>query len=63
VDQYGKKAWELDAMNPNELRDTVREQIEEYIDPDDSKQHQKIEKEKQKTTQKIGDAMAEAGAK
>lgn len=28
VDRYGRQCWELDAMNPNDLRERVREQIE-----------------------------------
>jgi hypothetical protein len=34
VERYGTKCWELDAMNPNELRDRVEEGIQEYIDWD-----------------------------
>jgi hypothetical protein len=34
VERYGTKCWELDAMNPNELRDRVEEAIQEYIDWD-----------------------------
>lgn len=32
VKRYGTKCWELDAMNPNDLRDRVREQIESRLD-------------------------------
>jgi hypothetical protein len=34
VERYGTKCWELDAMNPNDLRDRVEEAIQEYIDWD-----------------------------
>jgi hypothetical protein len=34
VGRYGTKCWELDAMNPNELRDRVEEEIQDYIDWD-----------------------------
>ena len=30
---YGRRCWELDAMNPNDLRDRVRKEIERHIDP------------------------------
>lgn len=32
VRRYGRRCWELDAMDPNELRDRVRDEIESYID-------------------------------
>jgi hypothetical protein len=32
VERYGRRCWELDAMNPVELRDRVRTEIESYID-------------------------------
>jgi hypothetical protein len=31
VERYGRKCWELDAMNPNELRDRVAAHIQAYI--------------------------------
>jgi len=31
--RYGKRCWELDAMDPNDLRDCVQEAIEELIEP------------------------------
>jgi hypothetical protein len=34
LERYGTKCWELDAMNPNELRDRVEEAIQGYIDWD-----------------------------
>jgi hypothetical protein len=30
---YGHECWELDALDPNLLRDCVRKQIEDYIEP------------------------------
>jgi hypothetical protein len=32
--RYGEKCWELDAMNPNDLRRRVRDSIIEYLDID-----------------------------
>jgi hypothetical protein len=33
VANYGDECWELDAMNPNDLRDRVEEEIKERIEP------------------------------
>lgn len=32
VERFGRRCWELDAIDPNKLRERVREQIEPYID-------------------------------
>lgn len=32
IERYGRRCWELDAMDPNELRERVRSEIEAYID-------------------------------
>ena len=32
-DNYGDRCWELDAMDPNDLRDCVEESIKELIEP------------------------------
>ena len=34
VERYGHRCWELDAMNPSDLRDRVRSEIVSYIDED-----------------------------
>jgi hypothetical protein len=34
VANYGKQCWELDAMDPNDLRDVVEAAIEDEIEPD-----------------------------
>jgi len=34
VDSYGDRCWELDAVEPNTLRDIVAKAIEAYIDKD-----------------------------
>lgn len=34
VSNHGRHCWELDAMNPNDLRERVREAITDHIDPD-----------------------------
>ena len=34
VERYGRRCWELDAMDPNHLRERVRDHIEALIDAD-----------------------------
>jgi len=34
ITEYGNRAWELDAMNPNDLQSLVRDTIKEYVDFD-----------------------------
>lgn len=50
-------------MDPNELRDRVKQEIEQYIEPGDWEQHKKVETAQRETTKKIAQAMSEAGAK
>ena len=50
-------------MNPNNLRNRVKDSIEDYVDTDAWQQHKKIEKAERETTKKIATAMTEAGAK
>lgn len=59
VEKYGSDAWELDAMNPNDLRERVEEEIDSYIDADAWKQHKRIEAVQRETTRKIAQAMSE----
>lgn len=60
ISKYGEKAWHLDAMDPNELRDRVREEIEQYIDSADWEKHKQIEEAQRQTTKQIADAMRQA---
>jgi hypothetical protein len=60
VDNYGTEAWELDAMDPNELRQTVENMIKRFIDPEEWKHHKKIEATQRETTRRIAAAMAGA---
>jgi hypothetical protein len=57
VSHYGDEAWELDAMDPNVLRDRVTSEIDRYIDQDDWQQHLKIEEAQRETTRKIALAL------
>jgi hypothetical protein len=34
VSRYGNRCWELDAMDPNDLRDCVEEEIKDLIEPE-----------------------------
>ena len=34
VNNYGTRCWELDALDPNDLREIVQEAIEAEIEPD-----------------------------
>jgi hypothetical protein len=43
VREYGDTCWELDAMNPNDLREMVRVAIEEYIDWDAWQRCERVE--------------------
>jgi hypothetical protein len=60
VSHYGDKAWELDAMDPNELRDRVREEIEHYINAADWEQHHTVEAAQRESVKTIAEKMAEA---
>lgn len=44
VENYGSTCWELDAMNPNDLRERMRQSIDEYLDHDAWAHATKIEK-------------------
>jgi len=60
VEQYGKNAYELDAMNPNQLRARTERAIKRYINTADWKRHKKIEAAQRETTKRIATAMAGA---
>ena len=61
VAQYGTVAWELDAMDPNDLRDRVRAEIEQHIDTETWERHKLAEKAEQETVRTIAERMAAAG--
>ena len=60
VSRYGESCWELDAMDPNELRDRLGEEIEMYINPADWQTHKQIEEAQRQTTKQIAEAMRQA---
>ena len=59
VDNYGNKAWELDAMNPNDLRNRVETEILEHVDREAWARHQNIEEIRQESVEAIADKIAE----
>jgi hypothetical protein len=57
---YSEDAWELDALDPNVLRERVEEAIKEYIDPEMWERMDLIEEAQQKTVEEVARAMAGA---
>ena len=58
VRNYGDQGWELDAMDPNDLRNRVREHVEAFIDPVAWERHQLAEVAEQKTVKTIAERLA-----
>jgi len=59
VGNYGDEAWELDAMDPNDLRERVREEIGFYVDAGAWEQHKRVEAAERETVTRIATKMAE----
>ena len=55
INEYGTDSWEIDAIEPQVLSDTVENHIKDWIDVDLYDQQVAIEKEDQKNVQKIAD--------
>jgi hypothetical protein len=62
IENYGAKAWELDAMDPNDLRERVEAEITEYVDPEAWERHKRVEAAQRETVKSIAAKMAEAVA-
>jgi hypothetical protein len=62
VENYGEQAWELDAMNPNDLRTRVRGEILLHVDSDAWEQHQRVEEVQQQSVKAIAERMTAAVA-
>jgi hypothetical protein len=60
VERYGEECWELDAMDPNDLRDRVQEAIEDSIDHDTWERCEKAEKAELESLHDVLDAWKEA---
>ena len=56
MNRYDNSACELDAMDPNELRNSVRQEVEGYIKPDEWERHKTIEALRRETTKEIAQA-------
>jgi hypothetical protein len=56
VSCYGRRCWELDAMDPNVLRDRVRAAIVSYIDADAWERAHEVEQAEIKSMQEFYDA-------
>jgi hypothetical protein len=56
VDNYGTRCWELDALDPNTLRDIVREAIETEIEPDTWDRCAKIERAERESLRSVLDS-------
>lgn len=59
---YGGHGWELDAMNPNVLRDRVTEEIKRYIDWEAWERCKLVGEAERESLVKIADQMASNGA-
>jgi hypothetical protein len=59
VSRYGRHAWELDAMDPVDLRNRIRDQIVPYVPSDEWERHKLIEEAERQTTKMIAARLAE----
>ena len=62
VTKYGGKAWELDAMNPKDLRERVRDEIKLYVESESWERHKLVEEAQRETVKTIAAKMAEVVA-
>jgi hypothetical protein len=53
VANHGKRCWEIDAMDPNDLRDCVRDAIMELIEPVAWKRCDRVNKAEQESLKAI----------
>ena len=56
VRNYGKRCWELDAMDPNDLRGCVRREIKKLIEPVAWKRCELINKAEQESLRTVLDS-------
>jgi hypothetical protein len=56
-DNYGDEAWELDAMDPNDLRERVETEIAEYVDDEAWERHKLTETAEKETVKTIAERM------
>jgi hypothetical protein len=60
VDNYGTRCWELDALDPNDLRDIVREAIEVEIEPEAWARCATVEKAERESLRMVLDSWGDA---
>jgi hypothetical protein len=53
VRNYGRRCWEVDALNPNDLRQCVRDAVMEYLDVDAWNHMMKVERAEIESMQKF----------
>jgi hypothetical protein len=53
VRNYGKRCWELDAMDPNDLRDCVKREIKKLIEPKAWKRCEVVNKAEQESLKTV----------
>jgi hypothetical protein len=53
VKNYGKRCWELDAMDPNDLRDCVEGEIKKLIEPVAWKRCEVVNRAEQQSLQTV----------
>ena len=58
VKNYGNRCWELDAMDPNDLRDVVERGIKGMIEPDAWERCRKAQEAEQESLQTVLDSWA-----
>ena len=62
VGKYGVNAWELDAMDPNTLRDGVRKPIEVFVEKQAWERHKRTEDAEKETVKRVAEKLIEAVA-
>ena len=53
VANYGDRCWELDAMDPNDLRDCVEQEIRKLIEPEAWQRCEVVNKAEQESLQTV----------
>ena len=62
VGRYGVDAWELDAMDPNALREELRIAVEVFVEKDVWERHKRTENAEKETVKRVAEKMIEAVA-
>ncbi|MBL8579542.1 MAG: hypothetical protein JNK47_20245 [Mesorhizobium sp.] len=53
VQNFGHRCWELDAMDPNDLRETIRQEIVDHIEPEAWERCDRINKVEQESLRTV----------